>query len=326
MLATSRPAPGHRSTSTGWTVTSGSSPVAEALAHYEALWACANTPEQVPTSLSLEEPLVESATTIAAVAPVLCVGDHIDDQDCSWYHGAWQYLRLLDLVSTPSWHHEFYSTALRRALDNGARTVCITGTADYSVLAYVLDAIAVSKVDAHVTVVDKCHTALFAAQWYAKRKKVKITTIAEDVVEFAHNHLAQFDIVTTDAFLTRFRDSDVVTVLKAWREMLSTDGQVITTIRAHMESPRVQTDEEAIRGFRERARTRWSRWEPFIQIPSSTISEYAEIYARRMVSNPIGSEAAISKLLASQFAIRFKALADVPGELFPTRYMRVILD
>src|SRR5262249_54011612 len=57
---------------------------------------------------TLEEPVVVTAPLARELAPVLCRGSYMSKEDCSWYHAAWQFLRLFDLVSTPTWHADFY--------------------------------------------------------------------------------------------------------------------------------------------------------------------------------------------------------------------------
>src|SRR5207247_113790 len=133
----------------------------------------------------LEEPLASSADLLYGVAPVLCTGDHVDPAGCAWYHGTWQYLRLLQMVSTPTWHHEFYRSSLERALDGKKDSqVAITGTADYSMLAYVSAAAKHVGTKSAVQLVDLCATPLFACRWFAKRNGFLVSVQQLDVREF----------------------------------------------------------------------------------------------------------------------------------------------
>jgi hypothetical protein len=317
---------GNSAVAAAWTITADAASRSRYLEAFQDLWNQALRLDQLPVQLSLEEPLVQSASLLAAVAPVLCAGDHVDPGDCGWYHGTWQYLRLMDMVSTPTWHHDFYVSALADSLPTGPGSVCITGTADYSVLAYVIEALRTAGSQATITVVDLCQTPLFACQWYAKRAGVSITTVAQDILTFAGRHPEEFDLVVTDAFLTRFDRSKAADVATAWRGMLRPGGRVVTTIRAHDETQRVQTADDAVRAFSERALTRWARWEPFVPEPRANVSVRAETYATRMQSNVIGSEDTIKSLLSDIFNIQKSELASVPGELYPTKYLRVILE
>ena len=55
---------------------------------------------------------------------------------CSWYHGTWQYLRLLDMVAVPGWHSDFYMEALSSLLKKKPTAdVLISAAADFGMLA-----------------------------------------------------------------------------------------------------------------------------------------------------------------------------------------------
>ncbi len=227
-----------RQSQAAWTVTVSDGHVAESRRLMKEIWQLAFPADRLPVNLNLDEPLVQSASIISGVAPVLCSGNHVDSKGCAWYHGTWQFLRLMDLVSTPTWHHEFYQSALAAAEIRGARRILITGTADYSVLAYSIEAFRsrAKATAATFTVVDLCGTPLFACQWYAKREGVNVETVADDIFRFASRTKQEYDVIITDAFLTRFSALETERVLGAWSGLLADNGEVITTIRAHAES------------------------------------------------------------------------------------------
>jgi hypothetical protein len=312
-----------------WVVSVEQSEVIAALATYEGARKAGSNPESITPALDLEEPLAQSAPLIDEVSQVLCGGNHIDNANCSWYHGVWQYLRLMDLVSTPSWHHKFYSEELEKAVALGGRRILVTGTADYSVYAYVLDALQkVGVSDASITVVDLCSTPLFACNWYAKQMGgIQATGVAQDLLEFSSEtgNAERFDIIVTDAFLTRFPAPARIGVLNAWLRLLSVNGVIITTVRAHAEAIAGRTLEEAVAQFGQRATKRWRKWSSLTGVPVSEVSKRAEYYAREMVSNAIGDEASVVRLLEEKFDVVSHELAAVPGELVPTKYLRVIM-
>lgn len=272
--------------------------------------------------LDLEEPLALSADLLAEVADVLCTGDHVDHSNCSWYHGVWQHLRLLDLVSTPSWHHEFYLSTLTDAFARGASRVLISGTADYSMLAYVLHAASMANKEPAVTVLDRCPTPLFAARWYSRKLGCSIETVQADLFDWVANSAA-FDLICTDAFLTRFERDTALTVLEKWRSLLSPSGSVVTTVRVHSMTDVLRSDQEALETFRERTEHRISRWAPFLRTPPRTIIDRAIRYASTMNSNPLGMDPEIRAMFESVGLDVFSAeLSQVPGELFSTVYLR----
>ncbi|OMH22939.1 hypothetical protein BKD30_15330 [Tersicoccus phoenicis] len=308
-----------------WTVTVADEHLSAGQQMLSDLWSIARGLDDLPTDLDLEEPLAQSARLIGDVASVLCVGDHVDVDGCTWYHGVWQYLRLMDMVSTPSWHHDFYSRELNQAVELGARSPVVSGTADYSVFAYLVGALGDSESHTKLTVVDQCNTPLFACQWYAKRVGVRVTTVSDDIRSYASSHAGQHDLIVTDAFLTRFSADERREVLRDWHTMLIPGGRVVTTIRIHTGPSRGQTPDEAVASFRDRATSRWRRWQPFVGLERQQVAAMAEYYARRMISNPIGGELDIRELIEGFFVIESSEVASVPGELYPTDYLRVVL-
>jgi len=66
-------------------------------------------------NLSLDKlSLLQTALDMEELSAAHCVGGYLSGSSCSWYHSAWQYLRLIDMVSTPSWHGNFYADQLTK--------------------------------------------------------------------------------------------------------------------------------------------------------------------------------------------------------------------
>jgi hypothetical protein len=289
---------------------------------WEQLWSWSeDSTASSPPPVELEEPLVLSADLVHGVSDILCTSDHVDRGGCGWYHGAWQYLRLLNLVSTPTWHSEFYLEQIAAAVKGkSAPRALITGTADYSMLAYVSAATpAVTSID----VLDLCATPLFACQWFAKRIGQRVRTLEDDLFATSAAQEA-YDLICCDAFLTRFSSDETEKVVQAWARLLRPMGILVTTIRIHPRSARAREFDSAARDFRERAERRARRWRPFLKVSPAEIGVLAEEYAGRMKSNDLGTEEVIrDQLVASGFGIHFEELAEVPGELYPTTYLRL---
>jgi hypothetical protein len=113
-------------------------------------------------------------------------------------------------------------------------------------------------------------------------------------------------------------------VLAAWSGLLKEGGHVVTTVRVHGLTNDARTVEEAIADFRDRALQRARRWEPFISKSSTEIAELAESYAHRMLSNRLGDERTIRDAFErAGFVIHRAELGHVPGELYPTVYLRI---
>jgi SAM-dependent methyltransferase len=306
-----------------WTISERAADRGQSEALWDQLWSWSDTQDEPSAApVELEEPLALSADLINGVAGVLCTSNHVDRHGCDWYHGAWQYLRLLNLVSTPTWHSEFYLEWLGTAAAKvQSPRALITGTADYSMLAYVCAAADVSGIK--IDVLDMCATPLFACRWFAKQLGLRIGTIEDDLFEISAP-IGIYDLICCDAFLTRFGPTELGRVTKAWGRLLRPGGMLVTTVRIHPRFVSARDPETAARDFRERAEQRAHRWRPFLNRSPVEIGELAEVYARRMKSNDLGSELAIREVLKQAgFEVLFEELASVPGELYPTTYLRL---
>ena len=154
---------------------------------------------------------------------------------CDWYHGTWKYLRLLDLVSTPSWHAPFIRRSIAEVgAGRGDLRVLISGCADYAMYALVHSQLADS---AEVTAIDLCPTPLVSTAEYAEHIEA---AAPELLVGDAIDHLRPgfYDIIVSDSFLPRFSTDELRKLLAAWRMSLSPEGIAPTTVRL----PRTKRD------------------------------------------------------------------------------------
>jgi len=271
--------------------------------------------------LDLEKDLIESANLTYNASVDLCRGNHINDNDCSWYHGVWQYLRLFDMVSTPSWHDSFYKQAFK---DIRKRTyqprILISGAADYSMLAY-----ASFKLESGnpIHIVDLCQTPLFACQWFADRHNIKVKTWNMNLFTLPSEVKEKFDVICCDAFLTRFNDSEVHQVLKVWSDLLSQNGEIITTVRLY-NAP--YTDKNHLLDeYKNRAFKSAKIWEKDLNKNAENISGLAEVYINKMTSIPKGNKEDILRLFSQNgFVVKSACTVDVQGELSPVSYLQII--
>ena len=275
----------------------------------------------------LQEPLMQSADMMYEVASLCCSHDHINDKSCLWYHSVWQYFRLLDIVSTPSWHHDFYVNQLFENSKSGeSPSVLISGTADYSMLAYVLHTANKRKVNPGITIIDLCETPLFVCRWYAKKLNKSINTLKTNIFELDSNY--KYDMICADAFLTRFKGKQFIDVLNLWYNHLNNGGIAVTTIRVHDENypcPTVPSEAD-VQKFKQKAIQRMEVWERHINLTSEEMGEKAEAYARTMVSNYLGTrDYILSTFVGCGFTIKYIEDATVSGELYPSHYLRVVL-
>lgn len=277
-------------------------------------------------SLDLEEPMVQTAPLMDLLSGAVCSGSYLSPDDCSWYHGVWQYLRIFDLVSTPTWHPNLYLPELKALAQEVVNaSVLISGTADYSTLAHVLHAFDYAHKPCRITVLDICQSPLILCQWYARRQKHRIDTVQADI--FAYNADDTFDAIVTDAFLTRFNVEERARVIEKWAHLLRAGGRVVTTVRIH--GPNVQDPAipraDQVDKFRTRALQAAKRWQDFLPLTPEQLAIKAQRYAERMISHPIASADEIrDEFIEQGFSFTHFDQIQVKGELVPTTYLDLV--
>jgi hypothetical protein len=151
-----------------------------------------------------------------------------DEFSCDWYHGTWQYLRLLNMVAVPNWYL-FYNETLTKVLKEKPKAnLFISACADYGMLAKVHEAIIESKSKPTITIYDICETPLKSCEWYAdlfnlKIKIKKANIITDEIPE------APFDIIVTDEFLSVLKSEYKPMIIDKWKKIIKPDGYIITT-------------------------------------------------------------------------------------------------
>lgn len=147
---------------------------------------------------------------------------------CNWYHGTWQYLRLLNMVAVPPWY-EFYQEALTDVLRRRPHAeVLISAAADWGMLATLHEAIQEVGAKPHIQVYDICRTPLRACQWYADRHGFEIECVAANLLT-DDLPLAGLDLIVTDEFLTVIKSADKPLIVHRWKELLKPGGTLVTT-------------------------------------------------------------------------------------------------
>jgi hypothetical protein len=175
---------------------------------------------------------------------------HLEPESCGWYHGTWQYLRLLDMVAVPHWHRQFYNRVLGSILrEKPNANVLICAAADWGMLASLHEAMQIAHAAPEIVVYDICKTPLKSCQWYAERHNIRITTkcaniITENIAE------APFDLIVTDEFLTVLKAEYKPLIARRWKELLKNGGAVVTVAMMGGE-----TTPDLRKGYAHRART-----------------------------------------------------------------------
>lgn len=268
-----------------------------------------------------------SAEMMAQESTELCHGDVVDRRECCWYHSAWQYLRILDVVSTPDWHSDFFRTAIAAALPKTGRAhALICSTADYGMLEHlwsVVKELSDARID--ITVVDLCPTPLRMCSWYSKRYGFHINYEQADALDLHRFGDSTFDLIVTDAFLTRFTGDEKKQVVSNWQRILKVSGQVVTTARIGAVEPKVVGSTQDVERFARRAleNLRHERWLPLRQ---DELAPLVRTYAERIVSYPFRDARELASLFENGgFKVLKCAQKTTKGELHPnTEYCQLV--
>lgn len=245
----------------------------------------------------VDEPIVESAPLARWIAERLCRTDPGTGESCAWYHGFWQYLRALDLVTTPAHHADFLRDAFRIAAGDAPRIrVLISGAIDYSMLAHVLWACRLHGVAAEVTVVDLCDTPLFLNHWYARRAGCRIRSQRSDILE--HVAEAAYDVVCTHSLLGQFAPARRRELLAKWRRALRSGGRVITVnrIRPDGGAGPVGFSPQQAAALREAVMRLSGEQRERLEIVPDELVRGAELYAARRRPYPVRSREDLAAL------------------------------
>jgi hypothetical protein len=238
----------------------------------------------------VEEPVVESAPLAWRMAPQLCHRDAVTGEDCSWYHGLWQFLRLMGLAGSASDRGDFYQRAIQASVARMvAPRILISGAADYAMLAQVIAACHDLSIKPAVTVVDVCETPLHLNRWYGDRASFPVNTSRSNLLDYSPPRL--FDLICTDSILGRFPPGQWGTLARKWKALLNPGGAILTASRlrqgAGHERIGFTTDQAqafrdaVLRGARERHAS--------LGIDPQLLARGAEIYAERQSTYAVRS-------------------------------------
>lgn len=244
---------------------------------------------------------------------------------CGWYHGVWQYLRLCGLVVTPDLHADFYHQAV--VSGNPRPRTLISGTADYAMLAILWPNTRRAAEVSNVTVLDQCLTPLLISRWYAAELVRSVTTLQGDVL--AVHASGSYDLIVTDAFVSRFEPGRRGGLLQAWSRMLSPGGRLVTTVRVEPAGAggMVQASTEQAAAFGRRAAAAAERHAHALDVTPREIGERAERYAVRMRSYPLASPNALfAELQEAGFSVVWHEIAETGGEVAPATYLRLVAE
>lgn len=174
----------------------------------------------------LTEPLAQSFAWAHACAQKHC-------PDCAWYHGTWQYLRLLGLGKTLSGQSDWFVEQIKAARGTPSLSILILGCADYSAFAHVIHALGLSpnrpELHPRIVAVDRCATPLLLNQYLSEQTGVPITVHTSDVLEFQTQE--KFDLIFTSSFFGYFDPSQRQQVFSRCHDWLKPQGRLVFAAR-----------------------------------------------------------------------------------------------
>ncbi len=161
---------------------------------------------------------------------------YTDNQRCSWYHGSWQFLRLLDLVSTPAAHASHFDAQLKKIDgDSSMKNILVSGSADAAMVKTIHETLVHRQAEINITVADICATPLEVCEQYAARAGIKIKTLKRDILEGLPAQA--FDAIFTHSFMGYFDDVNRQHLLEQWATALRKGGRLITVQRIRENYP-----------------------------------------------------------------------------------------
>ena len=261
---------------------------------------------------------------------------------CNWYHSVWQYLRILDCVSAPQWHQDFYEQNIIKCIQNKSNvSILISGSADYSLLHLIYLAVTSRNIHVEIDVVDLCSTPIGICKWYLDFLARNGMANPNIIVRLYRSNITMFslgktyDIICTDAFLTRFSSSETRSIIEKWERLLTPFGVVITTVRIHPEecyiTPSIAQRSKDCEAFLSKVRYRYlnltndERDKMSISLEELTFMAFR--YILRMKSNILGQKPDIDELFTDanlHIDDNLSCISDVDGEIKKTQYYRVV--
>ena len=237
-----------------------------------------------------DEPLHESAPVAWALAATHCAGGSQSADGCFWYHRVWQYLRLLDIITSIRTNTPFLLGTLQRLAPSHPR-VLISGSADYAMLAHLRHAYAARPLD--VTMLDRCATPVAVNQWYAARHGMTMTPVCGDALAVETDR--PFDLVCTHNFVGRFDPASRQRLIDRWHAVLRPGGVVVTTqrVRPGERGRHASYSEGAARALAGKVVEAATVYAGPLGVPLDELGDATYEYARRKAAYAITSAAEI---------------------------------
>lgn len=222
---------------------------------------------------------------------------YAENQTCAWYHGSWQFLRLLDLVSTPVAHASHYDLQLNEiSLDPGFKNILVSGSADSGLVKTIHEAFRHRNAEINLSVIDICPTPLKICEEYAASAGIRITTLEQDILDGLPAD--SFDAIFTHSFMGYFDDDNRQLLLRQWSKSLRKGGRLVTVqrVREDYVGEFVGFSEHEIENFVARA-TELLREASNAELARFDITTMARRFAENFRNYPVRSAVQLGNML-----------------------------
>jgi SAM-dependent methyltransferase len=220
------------------------------------------------------------------------------DADCRWYHGNWELLKSLGVVSTSAVHARELGALLKLVLpDKGTvPRVLLSGSTDATLLQILASTCSDGGCEADITAVDICATPLELMCRYARENRLKFSSVRADILDYCPEQ--NFDIIFTHAFMGNFDEAGRARLVRKWSSMLGDGGSVVTVqrVRPADSPPVVRFSVDQARNFISTSLEAAARAGELQPGDLARVAAAATTFTERFMSHAITSKAALEQL------------------------------
>lgn len=220
------------------------------------------------------------------------------DLDCRWYHGSWELLKSLGVVSTSAVHARELGALLELALPEKSTVprILLSGSTDASLLQILASTCGDSGRKATITAVDICGTPLELMCRHARENRLRFSSVRADILEYCPEQ--SYDIIITHAFMGNFDEAGRARLVQKWASMLSAGGSVVTVqrVRPADSPPVVRFSADQSRNFISACLEAAARAGDLQQCDLARIEAAASAFTEHFTSHAITSRAALEQL------------------------------
>ena len=256
----------------------------------------------MPESKLTEQPALDASLLASARIARAFALEHCQNTpsgDCCWYHGVWQYFRVLGIIKNVGGQADFIRGQLRLLASKGAAArVLISGSADDAIAQIVIDAFREARQTLNLTAVDQCESPLALSRWSAARAGVDLASHRVDILEFTAD--APFDLIVANSFLSYFEPTNFPRLFARWAALLRPGGKLLLTNRLRPNASQAPTgfDEVGKDLFCNRVREAAELHQQTLAIAPEVLDGWAREYADRLQAFPLRSVEELMSLLA----------------------------